>query len=103
MVELKSDKTPIGMCGIINRDTLDHPDIGFAFLPEYTGMGYAFEMAGATLTFAKEILKIPVLCAITVPENKSSIKLLKKIGMEFQHRFSMPDDPEELMLFKTSQ
>src|SRR5688572_21540231 len=51
MVELKEDKTPIGMCGILRRESLENPDIGFAFLPEYTGKGYAFEIASATLSY----------------------------------------------------
>ena len=44
-VELKSEKTPIGMCGLIKRETLPDPDIGFAILPEFTGSGFAFEAA----------------------------------------------------------
>src|SRR6201986_3267525 len=53
MVELKSDGTPVGMCGIIKRVALEHADIGFAFLPQYMGKGYAYEIASATLLFAK--------------------------------------------------
>src|SRR5215217_8465823 len=82
LVELKNEKTPVGMCGIIRRD-LDHPDIGFAFLPEFTGKGLAFEIANATMKWATEELKLPVIYAITVPGNASSIKLLEKIGMTF--------------------
>src|SRR3954463_1726291 len=35
LVELKSEAKPIGICGILKRDTLPDPDIGFAFLPAY--------------------------------------------------------------------
>src|ERR1043166_3210050 len=45
--ELKDGSVPIGMCGILKRDTLPHPDIGFAFLPRYWNKGYAFESAAA--------------------------------------------------------
>src|SRR2546429_7874449 len=31
--DLKETHVPIGICGILKRDTLPHPDIGFAFLP----------------------------------------------------------------------
>jgi ribosomal-protein-alanine N-acetyltransferase len=41
------DQTPIGICGLIKRDTLDHVDIGFAFLPGFRGRGYAYEAASA--------------------------------------------------------
>ena len=49
LVALKADSTPVGMCGLLKRQELEHPDIGFAFLPEYTGKGYAFEIAEKTL------------------------------------------------------
>ena len=53
MVQLKTEKTPIGMCGILKRDNLDNPDIGFVFLTKFMGKGYAFEIANAKLIFAK--------------------------------------------------
>lgn len=102
MVETRNDRTPIGMCGIINRVDLEGPDIGFAILPEYTGKGYAYEIAAATMNYATDILKIPEVFAITLPANKTSIKLLEKIGLSFQKIFSFPDKQEELMLYKKS-
>ena len=99
MVELKSDGTPVGMCGIIKRVALEHADIGFAFLPQYMGKGYAYEIASATLLFAKNDLQLPVICAITIPANEPSIKLLQKIGLKFEKMFSFPGTEEELMLF----
>jgi RimJ/RimL family protein N-acetyltransferase len=99
MVELKEDKIPVGMCGIIKRDTLDHPDIGFAFLPAFTGKGYAVEIAAATIQYAKEILELHPILAITVPDNHASIKLLERIGLRFVKAFYMPGDPDQLFLF----
>ena len=100
MVQTK-DGTPIGMCGILKRDHLEHPDIGFAFLPEFMGKGYAFEIADATLTYAKTKLNFETVLAITLPANEKSIKLLKKIGLEFKQTIFTPDKNEELMLFST--
>jgi RimJ/RimL family protein N-acetyltransferase len=99
LVEMKTDRTPIGMCGILKRDNLENPDIGFAFLPEFTGKGFAFEIANATMTFAKDTLKLPTIFAITIPTNKPSIKLLGKIGLTFSKTFNFPNDNKELMLF----
>ena len=87
------------MCGIIKRDNLENPDIGFAFLPEFTGKGLAFEIANATMKYAKDQLKLPAIFAITVSANKTSIKLLEKIGMEFIKPFCFPENNEELMLY----
>ena len=99
MVETKDKSIKIGMCGIIKRDNLDHPDIGFAFLPQFTGKGYAFEIARATLTFALNTLKLPVINAITLANNGRSIRLLEKIDLKFIKPFHFPNDEEELMLF----
>jgi RimJ/RimL family protein N-acetyltransferase len=103
MVELKTNRTPIGMCGIIKRPQLEKPDIGFAFLPEYFGQGFAYEIANATMIYSKEQLKLPVVYAITVPANKRSINLLEKIGMQFKKMFRLPDGNEELMLFSNEE
>lgn len=101
LVEVKSDKTPIGMCGIIKRDDIENPDIGFAFLPAFTGKGFAYEIANATLAFAINTLKIPVILGITTPANKASIKLLEKIGLKFSKTFNLFNDPKVLLLFCT--
>jgi len=103
LVETKDNGLKIGMCGIIKRDNLDHPDIGFAFLPQYTGNGYAFEIAMATLTFAFNTLKLPVINGITLANNERSIRLLAKIGLKFIKPFHFPNDEEELMLFSTRE
>jgi RimJ/RimL family protein N-acetyltransferase len=99
LVELKRDKTPIGMCGLLKRDYLDYPDIGFAFLPNYTGKDYAFEVTKATINYAKNSLNIPCVMAITIPTNKRSIKLLERIGLKFIKIISSQTGTEELMLF----
>jgi RimJ/RimL family protein N-acetyltransferase len=99
LVERKEDNLPVGMCGIIKRENLENPDIGFAFLPDYTGKGYAYEIASATMIYAKDKLKINNVYAITVSENEKSIKLLEKIGLKFIKKIFLPDDKEELLLF----
>jgi RimJ/RimL family protein N-acetyltransferase len=98
MVELKSG-IPIGMCGLIKRTYLETPDIGFAFLPAYNGKGYAFEIASAVLLDAAVNLKINQVQAITLQSNKSSVKLLEKLGMVFQKIIIEPSTNDELMLF----
>ena len=101
MVEKSDDHTPVGMCGIIKRDTLDNPDIGFAFLPEYNGKGYAFEMATATLAYAKQSLGLQMISAITLAENSRSIRLLEKIGLKFSQTVVFPGSEEELLLYNS--
>lgn len=94
-----TDNTPIGICGLVKRDTLPEPDIGFAFLPDYWGKGYALEAAEGTLNFAEEKLQIKNLLAITTLDNQSSIKLLKKIGFTFENIITSEAGDEQLRLF----
>lgn len=101
MVEIKDDGTAIGMCGIIKRDTLNNPDIGFAFLPAYNGKGYALEMASATLSFAKKTLGMPVISAITLPGNANSIRLLEKLGFRYSQQVIFPGSDEPLLLYNS--
>lgn len=101
LVAIKSSNISIGLCGLIKRETLEDIDIGFAFLPEYNGLGYAYEAAKATRQFAFETLKINRLVAITTPDNVSSIKLVEKIGMQFEKKFLF-EEKEEVFLFGLS-
>jgi RimJ/RimL family protein N-acetyltransferase len=93
LVELKVGGRPIGMCGLIKRDTLEEVDIGYAFLPEWRGRGYAFEAGVAVLGYAPSI-GLRRVAAITSPDNAASNGLLRKLGMQF-HCFThlTPDDP----------
>lgn len=103
MVEMKNGKIPIGTCGIHKRENLDGPDIGYAFLPAFTGKGFAFEIANATMEFATNTLKLPVILGIVNPWNKKSIKLLEKIGLKFKSSFYFPGKSEEVLLFSNSK
>ncbi len=82
VVELREERIPIGMCGLIKRDTLDGIDIGYAYLPAWRGQGYAFEAAQAVIAHAPR-LGIRTLLAITSPNNLASNGLLRKLGMRF--------------------
>ena len=100
MVELKADRKPVGMCGFVQRDYLDHVDIGFALLPEYAGKGIGYEMAQACMEYGRNNLNFKTILGITVPENIASIALLKKLGLHFE-RTHMLSESEELLVFST--
>ena len=99
VTERKADGVPMGMCGLIKRDGLDDVDIGFAFLPEFYGQGYAEEAATAVMEYGKSTFGLKRIVGITIRDNASSIKLLEKIGLEFERVMQMPGDDEEIMLF----
>jgi RimJ/RimL family protein N-acetyltransferase len=99
LVETKIASAKIGMCGILKRQNLENPDIGFALLPEFMGKGYAHEMATATLNYASRKLKLSKISAIVQPDNEKSIRLLENIGLKFIKTFRFSDESEELLLY----
>ncbi len=99
LTELKESHVPIGLCGLIKRDSLEDVDIGFAFLPRFRAKGYAYESASAVISYGKHVLGLKRIVAITSPDNQSSAKLLEKLGLQFERLIQLPQDPEELKLF----
>lgn len=98
VARLKKDQTPIGLVSCIKRDYLDAHDLGFAFLPSYMNMGYAKEAATRIIEELKVTQLHLKLYATTLPENRSSIKLLKRLGFVFVETITPKD--ERLNLFE---
>ena len=98
-VGLKSDDTPIGICGVLKRDTLPEPDLGFSLLPAWWSKGYAYEAASAVMQHARGPLRLGRILAITSVDNDPSIKLLGKLGFRFERMIRLGEDAEELRLF----
>lgn len=80
LVVLKETNIPIGICGFLKREELDHPDLGYAFLPEHCGKGYAREAVTAVLSEDMNAHSLNTVLAVTLPDNTSSNRLLKKVG-----------------------
>lgn len=101
-VSLKDGDIPIGMCGLVKRDTLPHPDIGFALLPAFWGQGFVTEAARAAMKYGREVLGIQVVLGITTPSNVRSIAVLEKLGLSFLEEKPLGDRPELLKIFGLS-
>lgn len=94
LIERGSDGEPIGMCGLIKRDTLDDVDIGYAVLPAYCGLGYALEAAQAVVQHARRDIGLTRLLGITSPSNTNSNKLLQKLGLQLEQCLQLtPEGP----------
>ena len=100
--EIRNPKSQIGICGFVKRDTLPDADIGFAFLPQFCGKGYALESAIAVMKYGRDVLGLKRVLAITTQDNESSGKLLEKLGFKFENLIKMPTDDEELKLFSSN-
>ena len=96
-VTLKEEKKLIGVITFIKRDYLDNSDIGFAFLPNFTKKGYAYEATKAVLNRVTKNDSHKRILATTLKENQNSIRLLEKLGLEFDKVIKVED--EELLLF----
>ena len=90
-MERKSDKAPIGLCGLLKREELEHADIGFAILPQFYRQGYSYEAAKAVIDYSLQQLKLPVIAGITDPANEASKKLLLKIGLRYIEDVDVPN------------
>jgi RimJ/RimL family protein N-acetyltransferase len=99
LVTLKEDGTPIGICGLLKRDTLEDVDVGFAFLPAYWSKGYGFESASAVIADGRTTLGLTRIVAITNPDNVASIRLLEKLGLTFERMIRIADEGKELRLY----
>ena len=97
-VSLK-DHTPIGICGLLKRDELEDPDIGFAMLPNYRKSSYTFEASVAVLDDGRYRLGIQRIVAVTSPDNGESIRLLNKLGMRFEQMIQLSTNSSENKLF----
>lgn len=99
LTELRSNGAPVGMCGLLKRDELEFPDLGFAFLPQYWSNGYALESAAAVLRYGREVLGMSRVLAVTSPDNASSARLLGKLGLTFDDIVDLSGDGNEVRLF----
>ncbi len=98
----KSDGSLVGICGLYDREGLEGVDIGFALLPRFEGLGYGFEASARMKEAAFEDFGIEELQAITSKENIESQNLLRKVGFRLAGTTRLPDENEDLLLFKTN-
>jgi len=92
----KDDQIPLGICGLVKRDEFEYPDLGFAFLEQHWAKGYAYESSLATIEHARKELDLTHIIAIVDGANRSSVKLLEKLGFDYEHMVRMPGESKEI-------
>jgi len=103
VVRLKAGENPIGVISFLQRDYLDHRDIGFAFLPGFGKQGYAFEAASAVLNSLMETGSYPCIYATTLPDNVNSIQLLEKLGLQYERVIRVGEEDLRLYAITSDQ
>jgi [ribosomal protein S5]-alanine N-acetyltransferase len=91
--------TPIGLCGLVKREFLESPDLGFALLPEWVGKAYAAEAARAVIAHAEGHLAIAQLYAIVSRSNHRSMRLLERLGFRHEGAVLIPPAGEQVERF----
>ena len=99
LVETKESGAPIGICGLIKREVLADVDVGYALLPQFWSQGYALEPASAVLSYARERLGLKRVLAVVNADNHSSIRLLEKIGFQYEKMVKLSADAPEIKLY----
>ncbi|MDT8437861.1 MAG: GNAT family N-acetyltransferase [Wenzhouxiangellaceae bacterium] len=99
----RDDGTPIGICGLLKRENLELPDIGYALLPEHRGSGYAREAAVAVLGEARDRFRLVEICAVVSPGNAPSIALLEALGFVFDSEIAWGDPATPTLLYRRTQ
>ena len=100
LVESLAHQQPVGLCGLLKRTELLHPDLGFAFLPLYRKQGFALEAAKLVLADVCERKLSEKVLAITSVDNEKSINLLDKLGFDFKGLVDLTEGAEETKLFE---
>ncbi|MEP2935786.1 MAG: GNAT family N-acetyltransferase [Gilvibacter sp.] len=80
---LKNEMEFIGWAGLAYLPEFDEIDLGYRFLPKFWGMGYATEVSHAILEYGFDTLQLDRIIAIAMKENIASIRVMEKVGMEF--------------------
>jgi [ribosomal protein S5]-alanine N-acetyltransferase len=92
VVNIRESNTPIGIISFLKRNYLEHFDIGFAFLPQFNGNGYAYEAAKEVLSVVSKNPAYHPVLATTLPKNISSINLLTKLGLRFKNEIEVENE-----------
>ena len=94
----RSSGTWLGMAGLVDREGLDHIDVGYAFLPIARGKGYAREAVRAVLAWATAQGIAPIV-AIVNADNLRSIAILRAVGLMPSHTIRLPNADHDVVLF----
>lgn len=80
-VQHRASGALVGLCGLFKRDSLPALDVGYALLPAWRGQGLAQEAAAACVAYARDVLGVTRLLAVTNVDNAASGRVLEACGL----------------------
>lgn len=98
----KLDEVKVGCCGLYDREGVEGVDIGFAFLPAFENQGYGFESANRLIQAAKNDFALKAVSAITAKNNFASQKLIEKLNLKLVGTTILPNEMEEILLYRVN-
>lgn len=93
LVSLKETGQPLGWCGLKYHDDSGDTDLGYRFMKQYWGKGYATEAGSACLDYGFKQLGLKRMIGRADTHNLASIQVLKKLGMTFFGEDHLHDSP----------
>lgn len=83
-VVLKETEEFIGFCGLKYLEDYEEVDLGYRLMSQYWCRGYATEACQVCLDYGFGQLGLYKIIAMVLPQNKASIRVLDKLGFQFQ-------------------
>ncbi|MCA0174710.1 MAG: GNAT family N-acetyltransferase [Proteobacteria bacterium] len=80
-VQHRASGALVGLCGLFKRDSLPALDVGYALLPAWRGQGLAQEATAACVAYARDVLGVARLLAVTDVDNAASARVLEACGL----------------------
>lgn len=99
VMESRESGEPLGVCGLLYRESLELTDIGFAVLAGHRGLGLALEASRALMRYGHETLGIERLFGIVARHNEPSIRILLRLGMERLRELDAANGEVPLLLY----
>ena len=88
----------IGFSGLKYLDDIRETDVGYRFLPEAWGKGYASESTAAIMEVHPAQFGLTRIIGLVDPENRASVRVLRKCGLTYERRTAV-DRHGELDLY----
>ena len=89
----------IGFSGLKYLPEMDEVDLGYRFLPECWGRGYATESSVAVMDYGLETLGLKRIIGVVEPDNVASVKVLQKVGMRHEGKVTYGAEASDMDLY----